>query len=49
MHQLAGEKMHQLRWQEGPGTGSFSLSIRLLWDDPPACRNWDGVIGACSD
>src|SRR6266581_1051607 len=49
MHRLAGAKIHQRCWQEGPRTGGLSSVIRLGRDYPPVCPSWHGVSGSCSD
>lgn len=49
MHRLAGAKIHQRCWQEGPRTGGLSSDIRLGRDYPPVCPSWHGVSGSCSD
>jgi hypothetical protein len=36
-------------YKNAPELGAFSSGIRLGWDYPPVCPNWDGVSGACSD
>jgi 2-polyprenyl-6-methoxyphenol hydroxylase-like FAD-dependent oxidoreductase len=46
---LAGAKVHQSCWQEGPRTGAVGLGIRLGSAYPPAYPSWPDVIGACSD
>ena len=49
MHRLAGAKIHQRCWQEGPRTGGLFFRLRLESDDPPAYPSWHGVGVACSD
>ena len=49
MHRLAGAKIHQRCWQEGPRTGALSSDIRLGRVYPPVCPSWHGVSGSCSD
>ena len=44
-----GQKYINDAGKKAPDLGAFSSGIRLGWDDPPTCRNWDGVSGACSD
>jgi hypothetical protein len=44
-----GQKYINDAGKKAPELGAFSSGIRLGWDDPPAYRNWNGVIGACSD
>jgi SAM (Sterile alpha motif) domain-containing protein/adenylate/guanylate cyclase family protein len=49
MHRLAGAKIHQRCWQEGPRTGGLSSDIRLGRDYPPVYPSRHGVSGSCSD
>ena len=48
MHRLAGAKIHQRCWQEGPELGAFSSGIKARWDCPRAFPSWHGVSGSCS-
>jgi hypothetical protein len=49
MHRLAGAKVHQGFWQEGPRTEGLSLGVKPVWDYPPRYRSWQGVNVACFD
>jgi hypothetical protein len=49
MHRLAGAKIHQRCWQEGPESGAFSSGIKPAWDYLPRYRSWQGVSVACFD